>query len=221
MNILDAAKSRYATKKFDPSRSFSEQQIQQVKELLRLSPSSINSQPWHFIVATTAQGKQQVAKAAQAPYSANEPKILDAAMVVVFCAKTDISDDYLQHVTNQEAEEGRFPQIEGKEMAMKVRRFYADLHRNNEQYSGSAVVNWTQKQVYLNVGNLLLGASALGMDAVPIEGVDFEVLNQEFGLVEKSLTATVVVALGYRSDEDFNANLPKSRLPAGEIFTDI
>ncbi|WP_321276376.1 oxygen-insensitive NAD(P)H nitroreductase [Thiomicrorhabdus indica] len=217
MDILDAAKQRYATKKFDVNKAFSDKQIQQVKDLLRLSPSSINSQPWHFIVATTQQGKQRIAKSAQAPYNANEPKILEAAMVVVFCAKTDISDEYLQHITNQEAEEGRFPKIEGKDVAMKVRRFYADLHRNDEL----ELVNWTQKQVYLNVGNLLLGAGALGIDAVPIEGVDFDVLNQEFGLAEKKVTATVVVALGYRSDDDFNANLPKSRLPAGEIFTDI
>jgi nitroreductase / dihydropteridine reductase len=29
------------------------------------------------------------------------------------------------------------------------------------------------------------------------------------------------VSLGYRSDEDFNAALPKSRLPQDEIFTFI
>lgn len=217
MDILDAAKKRYATKKFDPSRSFSEQQIQQVKELLRLSPSSINSQPWHFIVATTNEGKQRIAKSAQEPYSANEPKILDAAMVVVFCAKTEISDDYLQHITDQEVKDGRFPQVEGQEVAMKVRRFYTDLHRKD----WLDVESWTQKQVYLNLGNLLLGASAMGLDAVPIEGVDLQVLNQEFDLAVKGLKATVVAALGYHSEDDFNSNLPKSRLPAGEIFTNI
>lgn len=28
------------------------------------------------------------------------------------------------------------------------------------------------KQVYLNVGNFLLGVAAMGLDAVPIEGFD-------------------------------------------------
>ena len=30
---------------------------------------------------------------------------------------------------------------------------------------------WMAKQVYLNVGNFLLGVAALGLDAVPIEGL--------------------------------------------------
>jgi nitroreductase/dihydropteridine reductase len=29
---------------------------------------------------------------------------------------------------------------------------------------------WMAKQVYLNVGNFLLGVAAMGLDAVPIEG---------------------------------------------------
>jgi nitroreductase/dihydropteridine reductase len=30
-----------------------------------------------------------------------------------------------------------------------------------------------------------------------------------------------MVALGYRSSEDFNARLPKSRLPESRIFTEL
>jgi nitroreductase/dihydropteridine reductase len=35
------------------------------------------------------------------------------------------------------------------------------------------------------------------------------------------LTSVVLVSLGYRSESDFNAALPKSRLPREEIFTFI
>lgn len=215
MNIVEVAKARYATKKFDASKRISNEDFSQVKALLRLSPSSINSQPWHFIIADSTEGKQKIAKGAEGAYSANNPKILDASHVVLFCAKTEISDDYLQKITNQEELDGRFPKPEGKALALKVRGFYTDLHRQD----WNDVECWIQKQVYLNIGTILLGAGTLGIDAVPIEGVDLDVLNQVFDLPSQALTAVAVVALGYQAEDDFNAQLPKSRLPEDELFT--
>lgn len=215
MDLIEIANRRYATKKFDGSQRISDEVFEQIKGLLRLSPSSVNSQPWHFIIADSVDGKARISKGAEGAYAANNRKILDASHVVLFCAKTDISDAYLQKITNQEDSDGRFPKPEGKEMALNVRGFYADLHRKQR----NDVMCWTQNQVYLNIGNLLLGAAALGVDAVPIEGVDIDVLNEEFNLLKLGFSAVVVVALGYRAEDDFNAALPKSRFPEAEIFT--
>jgi nitroreductase/dihydropteridine reductase len=126
-----------------------------------------------------------------------------------------MDDDYLLHLLENEDKDGRFPNPESKEMVKKVRAFYADLHRKELNDTQS----WMEKQVYLNIGTLLLGAGVLGVDAVPIEGIDMKVLNEEFGLTEKGYTAVAMMALGYRHADDFNASLPKSRLPEDEIFT--
>ncbi len=77
------------------------------------------------------------------------------------------------------------------------------------------------KQVYLALGGLLLGAAMLGIDATPMEGFDSRELDLALGLREKGLTSVVLVSLGVKSDKDFNASLPKSRLPRDEIFTFI
>lgn len=217
MDLKDILKTRYATKKFDPSKRLTDEQLEQVKALLRWSPSSVNSQPWHFVLASTEAGKRRLAKGAEGVYAANHPKIMDASHCVLFCAKTDMSDAYLQQVTDQEDADGRFPAVEAKEMALKVRGFYADLHRKE----WDDVACWTQNQVYLNIGNLLLGAGMMGLDAVPIEGVDLAVLNQEFDLPSQGLTAVAVVALGFRAEDDFNAQLPKSRFSEAQLFTQI
>jgi nitroreductase/dihydropteridine reductase len=66
---------------------------------------------------------------------------------------------------------------------------------------------------------LLLGASALEIDACPIEGFEPGILDEELGLRAKGLTSVVIAALGYRSTEDFNAKLAKSRLPAEQVIT--
>lgn len=217
MNIAAVAQTRYATKKFDESRPISPEDFEQIKVLLRLSPSSINSQPWHFVIADSHAGKQRIAKGTEGAYSANQSKIMAASHVILFCAKTDIGDAYLQKITDQEDKDGRFASSDAKQMALKLRGFYADLHRNTLD----DVACWAEKQVYLNMGTILLGAGVLGIDAVPIEGVDIAALNSEFGLLDKSLCAVAVIALGYQSDEDFNADLPKSRLPEEDIFTHL
>ena len=81
--------------------------------------------------------------------------------------------------------------------------------------------HWMEKQVYLAAGTLLLGAAALQIDACPIEGFDQKVLDEELGLRAMGYTSAVIVALGYRSDSDFNAQLPKSRLPAERVISRI
>ena len=55
---------------------------------------------------------------------------------------------------------------------------------------------------------------------MPIEGFDAAILDEEFGLKEKGFTSPVVVPVGHHSVEDFNATLPKSRLPLSTIVTE-
>ena len=54
-----------------------------------------------------------------------------------------------------------------------------------------------------------------------MEGFDAQLLDAELGLAERGLTSTVLVALGYRSGDDFNAKLPKSRLTEAALFTEL
>ena len=62
MDIISVALKRHSTKAFDASKKLTPEQAEQIKTLLQYSPSSTNSQPWHFIVASTEEGKARVAK---------------------------------------------------------------------------------------------------------------------------------------------------------------
>lgn len=168
MDIVSVALKRYSTKAFDPSKKLTAEEADKLKMLLQYSPSSTNSQPWHFIVASTEEGKARVAKSAAENYVFNERKMLDASHVVVFCAKTIMDDAWLERVVNQEEADGRFATPEAKAANDKGRRFFADMHRVSLKDDHQ----WMAKQVYLNVGNFLLGVAAMGLDAVPIEGFD-------------------------------------------------
>lgn len=218
MDIARIALSRHTCKAYDPARKIPADQIEQIKTLLRFAPSSVNSQPWHFIIASNEEGKARIAKAAQqGAYASNGPKILNASHVVVFCARTTMDDAHLAMLLAQEEADGRFPTPEGKEMQNRGRNYYTSLHR----FEAKDTQHWMEKQVYLALGTLLLGAAALEIDATPIEGFDSRLLNEELGLREKGMTSVVLAALGYRSPDDFNAKLPKSRLPAGMVISEL
>lgn len=217
MDIVSVALKRYSTKAFDASKKLTAEQAQGLKTLLQFSPSSTNSQPWHFIVASSAEGKARIAKAASGTYVFNERKILDASHVVVFCAKTAIDDSWLEMLLNQEDADGRFANPDAKAGQHKGRSYFADMHRKDFKDDDQ----WAAKQTYLNVGNFLLGVAAMGLDAVPIEGFDPAIMDAEFGLKAQGFTSVVVVPVGHRSVEDFNATLPKSRLPQNKTMTEI
>jgi nitroreductase / dihydropteridine reductase len=216
MNIADLATTRRTAKAFDPRKPIPAETVDQLRTLLRFSPSSINSQPWHFLFATSADAKERIARATPPPYIYNGPKILNAPLVVVLCTRTDIDDAYLEALLAQETSDGRFPDAKAAAAQMKSRRFYVNLHIERNDLRP-----WMEKQVYLALGTLLLGAAALGLDACPMEGFDGPRLDAELRLADKGLSAVAIVALGHRSADDWNATLPKSRLPADAVFTDL
>ncbi|WP_194791299.1 oxygen-insensitive NAD(P)H nitroreductase [Pseudomonas sp. UFMG81] len=215
MDTVALAKRRYTTKAYDASRRIPQATIDALLEQLRHSPSSVNSQPWHFIVADTAEGKARLAKSTEVGFTYNTAKILNASHVIVFATRTDMTEAHLHAVLEQEGKDGRFRSDEAKAGQDQSRRFYVNLHRHDNK----DLQHWMEKQTYLALGTALLGAAAYGLDATPIEGFDPKVMDAELGLRERGYTSVVVLSLGYHSEEDFNAGLGKSRLPAAEVFT--
>lgn len=219
LDIVSVARSRHTAKAFDKSRKIPAATAEDLKALLRFSPSSTNIQPWHFIVASTDEGKARVAKSAADRFGFNVNNILNASHVVVFASRLAAPEDYLLHVLDQEERDGRFGGNEDHKNGMhQGRSMFHNIHAQDLKDAQ----HWMDKQVYLNIGQFLLGAAALGLDATPMEGIDVAVMDEEFGLREKGFSALVAVAVGYSDEaEDYNAGLPKSRLPLDEIVTEV
>ena len=53
--VLDAFRHRRATRAYDPSKKISPDDFAYILELARLSPSSIGSEPWQFLVVQNAE----------------------------------------------------------------------------------------------------------------------------------------------------------------------
>lgn len=215
MDLLNISKTRYTTKAYDPSKKIPQQQFDLLIQTLRLAPSSINIQPWHFFIIENDQAKQRIAKSLVGKYAYNAPKILDSSHSILFCTKADITEKHLADLLNQDDQSGRFKDQTAKQAQQDARTGYVDFYRNEK----GDIQRWAENQTFIALGQTLLAAGIEGIDATPIGGFDEQIISEELGLAKKGLIPSVLLALGYRSEQDFNAKLPKSRLNEDEIFT--
>lgn len=210
IDIAKLSEQRYTAKVYDKTRKIAPEQLQQLVTLLRNTPSSVNAQPWHFFIVGTDEGKKTIEPAL---LDFNKPRVMDASHTVVFAVRTSMDEDYLLHVLEQEDKAGRLRTEADRTMQHGGRSYFVGLNREKD------LVGWGTKQAYIALGGLLFGAAALGIDATPIEGFKPAEMDEALGLREKGLTSVLVASLGYSSEEDFNARLPKSRLPESEVVT--
>lgn len=217
MDVLSISKTRYTTKAYDATQKIPQQQFERLLEILRLAPSSINIQPWHYFIADHQTAKQRIAKALVGKYTYNAAKVLDSSHTILFCTKADITEDHLASLLNQDDLSGRFKDEKAKQGQKDSRTGYVDYYRNEK----GDIQRWAENQTFIALGQMLLAAGIEGVDATPIGGFDEQIITEELGLTEKGLIPSVILTLGYRSEADFNAKLPKSRLNKEEIFTKL
>ncbi len=217
MDLLTVSKTRYTTKAYDATKKIPQEKFEQLLEILRLTPSSINIQPWHFFIADNDAAKQRIATALVGKYAYNAPKVLDSSHTILFCTKADITEQHLANLLSQDDLSGRFKDEKAKQGQKDARTGYVDYYRTEK----GDIQRWAENQTFIALGQALLAAGIEGIDATPIGGFDETIITEELGLNEKGLIPSVLMTLGYRSDADFNASLPKSRLSKEEIFTKL
>lgn len=215
MNIAELVTRRYTCKAYDPQRPLTADELLQLQAILRCSPSSVNSQPWHFFFVTSEEGKARLLPALT---EHNVAKVRSAPLTVVIATRTELDDGHLQALLTQEALDGRFGgNAEAQKGADTARRYYVGLNSTSAQKQQE----WMARQAYIALGFLLMGAAAMDLDATPIEGFFPEKMDAALGLEVLGLKSVVVASVGHHSVEDFNAALPKSRLPLQQVLTQL
>lgn len=203
MDILNLMQTRYTTKHFDPSRQVSPENMQTLLEVLRLSPSSVNSQPWHFYVIDTAEGKEKIRPAIK-DFNVHR---LTASQFIFLAIPTSTEMSYWEALYEKEKADGRYETWTAKERPDSLRLAYAEQFANNPV----AWQTYASNQTFLAAGCLTVAAAQMGIDSTLLGGVDFNLLDELLGLKDKGHHAVLGVALGYRASDDNNANRPKSR----------
>ncbi len=214
--IIKDLLSRHTTKKYDATKKIPEADLEVLFEAMRLSASSINSQPWRFVVIDSNDAKVRMNKTFEKMYQFNQTHVFDSSQIILFAYNPSYSRDNYAEVVDSGIEDKRTP-AENRESAFGGFVF-AELN-TDEQGDTSA---WTKAQTYLALGNTLHTLARLKIDATPMEGIDIDLVNEEFKNELGGYQCDVALAIGYHHpDEDYNAKLPKSRRRLDSILVRI
>lgn len=204
--LLQELRWRYATKRFDPNRTIAPEHWQVLLQALTLSASSYGLQPYRFLHI-----KDKALRARLQPAARNQPQIVEASHLLVFCAFTDLT---AAHVDAFIALAARTRGVPVEQLKGYRDTIVGDLVQGPRH---AIIQDWCKRQTYLALGNLLASAALLGIDACPMEGFsppDFDAILE---LPKQGLAATVLCTLGYRSPEDKYAQAAKVRFPTSEL----
>lgn len=213
--IIDDLNWRYTTKAYDANKKISADDMAVIKEAIRMSASSINSQPWKFIVIESDEAKQRFSSTFENNFQFNQPHATNASHCILFAHKNHFTvDDYKRRV-DVEVSSGHI--TEDRHEGMMGAIAFAEMVADENGYNGQ----WTKAQTYIALGNVLHTLARLRIDSTPMEGVDAEMIAKEFATeLGEDYECTFALAVGYHAegDADYNHGKPKARLPLDEII---
>jgi nitroreductase len=204
--FLDHQNWRYATKKFDSSKKISTEDLNTLKEAIRLSSSSFGLQPYKVIIIENPDLRAQLQ-----PASWGQSQIVEASHLLVFASKTDVSPEYVDGYLENIAATRGLTIDDVSPYGNYIKGFLAKV-------PSEVIPIWTAKQTYLALGNLLNAAAELKIDVTPMEGFVPAQYNEILGLTQLGLNASLVATIGYRSEEDLTQHYAKVRLSNEELF---
>jgi nitroreductase len=206
--LLSALNWRYATKVFDSSKVIPHETWDALQQSLILTPSSFGLQPWKFLII-----QDHALREALVPHSWNQRQVADCSHLVVFTVKKDLSEQDVDAFIN------RMVEVRGgtADALMGFRKMLAGT-RSQLAATPGALTQWATLQSYIALGQLMTSAALLGLDTCPMEGFVAEKYDEILDLKKEGLTTTVLCPVGYRSEDDRYATLPKVRFGAKDVI---
>lgn len=209
MNIINSLEWRYATKKFDPSKKLTTQQIETLKKAFNLTPTSFGLQPIKMIVIENKELQEEFVK-----YCYYQRQVADASHLLVLCIENDTTTEDVNAYFDLEKE------IRGtsEEVISKFRNQLVEMYKSQtlEEKQLSATY-----QTYIVLGNLMTICAVEKIDSCPMEGFMPQKIDELLNLPAQNLKSVLLLPVGYRADDDFMSTMKKVRKPISETVIEI
>lgn len=199
MSFLEKMQKRYTVKKYDSQTKVDPEKISELKAILNLSPSSINSQPWNFVFINDQQTKE---KLSEISYH-NKEKVIECSDLIVFQVLKNVEDFEKQiHENLPEGAVGYYNSMVKPKGNLEIKF-------------------WMRNQIYLSLGVLLSACADMEIDCTPMEGIMPEKYDEI--IQNNAYESLFAVAIGKKSEEDKNQPTitPKKRLATEKVVVEI
>lgn len=210
MTVNERLAWRYATKKFDATKSVPAEKIERIVEAVRLAPTTSGLQPFELFVISNADVRSKIRTVAW-----NQAQITDCSHLLVFAAWDDITYDRVNMMFDLTNNIRGFKNEGWENYRRKLLGIVAD--RGTEaNYQVAA------RQAYIGLGIALIAAAFEEVDATPMEGFDPAAVDEILDLKSKNLRSVVILPLGYRAVEgDWLVHLKKVRRSRDNFVSEI
>ena len=209
--VLDAFRFRRAIKTYDPKKKIEQADLEYILEAGRLSPSSVGLEPWRFIVLDNEEVKKELYKIS---WGAKQ-QLETASHFILIAAREHArydSDAFLELTKRMGLNE---------EQTEKILNIYKGFQEGDMEIADSekALFDWSSKQTYIALGNMMTAAALIGIDSCPIEGFQYRNVNRilhDSGVLRSDEGISVMMSLGYR---DHDPKRPQNRKNTEEVIS--
>ncbi|AXN38233.1 MULTISPECIES: nitroreductase family protein [Bacillaceae] len=192
---------RRSIKNYDKSVKISREEMEEILTLATLAPSSVNMQPWRFLVIDSPEGKATLAPLAR--FNQNQVET-SSAVIAVFGDMNNFDNG--EEIYGKAVDLGLMP-LEVKENILASFAGYFEKITSEEM-----------KEVVLVDGGLvsmqlMLAARAYGYDTNPIGGYEKDQIAEAFGLDKDRYVPVMLISIGKAADNGHQS----VRLPIDKV----
>ncbi len=209
MDIIQSLQWRYATKKFDASEILSEEKLNTLKQAFNLTATSFGLQTIKLVIVQNKEIRKQLVN-----HSYGQAQVFHASHLLVICIDDNILDGDVDIHFDNVNDIRSTPEI-------ILAPYRADLKAMMRDMTIEERQEWSIKQTYIALGNLMTVCAVERIDACPMEGFDTERFDEILGLKKRNLKSVLLLPVGYRDKNDMFAAFKKVRKQLNEAVLEM
>ena len=202
-DFSDIVYNRRSIRKFDTSVKIPREEMLEILDKTVTAPSSVNMQPWRFVVVDSEAGKDKLKPFVSYNSVQNETS---SAMVLIFADLK--SQERAEEIYGKAVTQGKMPEeVKEKQLSSIV-----PMYENAPFEVMNEIIHIDSS---LAAMQLMLVARSYGYDTNAIGGYKKDGLAKAFGLDEDRHVPILIIALGKADEEGFES----VRLDASDVTT--
>ncbi|PAD34181.1 nitroreductase family protein [Terribacillus saccharophilus] len=199
--FLQIVQERRSIRTYDEKVKISKEEMSEILTVATKAPSSVNLQPWRFVVIESPEAKAKLAPLAR--FNQQQVKT-SSAVIAVFADMNNL--DYLEEIYGKAVENGLMPLEVKDQQVVSIRNLLSGI---TEQQN--------RETILIDSGlvsmQLMLTAKAYGYDTNPIGGFEKDQIAEAFDLDKDRYVPVMLLSIGKAADAGYKSY----RMPVEQI----
>lgn len=200
-DFADVTFGRKSVRLYDETYKISHEEMLEMIQEATTAPSSVNMQPWRFVVVESEEAKAKLKPLIRFNTKQNDTS---SAMVLIF---GDLQCYELgEEIYNQAVAEGKMPEEVRDQQLASIIPYY-------KSFTKAQMNDVVKVDSSLAAMQFMLTARAHGYETNPIGGFEADVLAETFGLDNERYVPVIILSVGKAKESGYTS----VRLPAEKI----